>query len=108
MEVAFGANIDTDVELLKRGGVHRHVCDRPGAAPIPFWPMAFKNVRVFFLGSDDFIPEEKRSAAEDLNRSLEAGWSGFEIAERVPLEDIALAHQLVEHPRSPGRVVVIV
>jgi len=108
VEVAFGANVDTDVELLKEGGsIGTYATDR-APPPIPFWPMVFKNVRVFFLGSDDFTPEEKRSAAEDLNRSLEAGWSGFEIGERVPLADIALAHELVEHPRRPGRVVVIV
>lgn len=70
--------------------------------------MVFKNIQVFFLGSDDFTREEKRSATEDLNRALEAGWSGFEIGERVPLAEIALAHELVEHPRRPGRVVVMV
>ena len=48
----------------------------------------------------------KISAARDLNGALEAGWSGFEISERVPLAEIARAHELVEHPTRPGRVVV--
>jgi NADPH2:quinone reductase len=74
---------------------------------IPFWPMVFKNVRLFFLGSDDFPREAKLSAAQDLNAALEAGWSGFEITERIPLPEIARAHELVEHPVRPGRVVVI-
>jgi NADPH:quinone reductase len=56
---------------------------------LPFWPMVFKNVRLFFLGSDDFPSEAKMSAAQDLNSALEAGWSGFEIAERIPLSEIA-------------------
>jgi hypothetical protein len=44
----------------------------------------------------------------DLNASLESGWSGFEIAERVPLSDIARAHELVEHPTRRGRIVVTI
>jgi hypothetical protein len=64
---------------------------------------------VFFLGSDDF-PKEAIAAARDLNAALEAGWSGFEIAERIPLAlaEIARAHELVEHPVRPGRIVVTV
>jgi len=108
VEVAFGANIEADVDVLKpRGSIAAYATDR-ALPPIPFWPMVFKNLRLFFLGSDDFTSEEKRSAAEALNQALEAGWSGFEIAERLPLSEIALAHELVEHPRRPGRVVVVV
>jgi len=70
--------------------------------------MVFKNTRVFFLGSDDFPPQAKISATKDLNRAPELGWSGFEIAERVPLADIARARELAEHPARPGRVVVMI
>lgn len=44
----------------------------------------------------------------DLNDALHAGWAGFEIGERVPLAEIARAHELVEHPVRRGRVVVTV
>ena len=70
--------------------------------------MVFKNIRVFFLGSDDFAADAKVAATRDLNGALRAGWPGFEIGERVPLADIALAHELVEHPTRRGRVVVMV
>jgi hypothetical protein len=30
---------------------------------IPFWHLLFKNIRLDFLGSDDFPPEEKTKAA---------------------------------------------
>ena len=69
--------------------------------------MVFKNIRVFFPGSDDFPKAAKLRAAQDLNIALEAGWSGFEISERIPLADIARAHELVEHPMRPGRVVIL-
>jgi NADPH:quinone reductase len=106
VEVAFGANIDVDVEMLKMGGSIGSYATDNATPRIPFWPMVFKNIRVFFLGSDDFAAEAKVAATRDLNGALRTGWSGFEIGERVPLADIALAHELAEHPARRGRVVV--
>jgi len=107
VEVAFGANIEADVELLKLdGSIASYATDNP-APNIPFWQMVFKNIRVYFLGSDDFPKEAKVQAARDLNAALEAGSPGFEIGERIPLADIARAHELAEHPQRPGRVVVV-
>jgi NADPH:quinone reductase len=88
------------------GSIATYASDRE-APQIPFWLMVFKNTRLFFLGSDDFPRDAKALAAEDLNAALEAGWSGFDIAERIPLAEIARAHELVEHPVRRGRVVVI-
>ena len=106
VEVAFAANIQVDIALLKPGGsIASYATDNP-APQIPFWQMVFKNLRMFFLGSDDFPKEAKQQAARDLNAALEAGWSGFEIGERIPLAEIARAHELVEHPARPGRVLV--
>jgi NADPH:quinone reductase len=106
VEVAFAANIETDIELLRMGGsIASYATDLP-TPKIPFWPLVFKNIRLFFLGSDDFPKEAKVAAARNLNAALENGWSGFEIAERVPLADIARAHELVEHPTKRGRIVV--
>ncbi len=107
VEVAFGANIETDLDLLRSGGSIATYATNLEKPAIPFWPMVFQNTRLFFLGSDDFPKEAKRSAAQDLNRALEAGWSGFEIAERVPLAEIAHAHESSEHPVRSGRIVVI-
>jgi NADPH:quinone reductase len=106
VEVAFGANVEADVELLKLGGSIASYATDNAAPKIPFWQMVFKNIRVFFLGSDDFPAEAKVQATRDLNAALEAGWPSFEIGERIPLAEIARAHELVEHPARPGRVVV--
>ena len=106
VEVAFGANIEADVELLKMGGSIATYATDNATPKIPFWQMVFKNIRAFFLGSDDFPVEAKMSAARDLNAALEAGWPGFEIGERIPLSEISRAHELAEHPMRPGRIVV--
>jgi NADPH2:quinone reductase len=110
VDVAFAANVEADVDLLRVGASIAAYTTDHASPSVPFWPMVFKNIRVFFLGSDDFPKEAKTQAARDLNAALESGWSGFEITERVPLLDIARAHELelVEHPMRPGRVVVVV
>ena len=107
VEVAFGANIDADVELLKNDGSVASYATDKASPTIPFWQMVFKNIRMYFLGSDDFPREAKMQAARDINSALEAGWTGFEIGERIPLAEIARAHELVDHPTRRGRVVVI-
>lgn len=106
VEVAFAANIEVDIELLKFGGSIASYATDDATPKIPFWQMVFKNLGVFFLGSDDFPKEAKQQAVRDLNAVLEAGWSGFEIGERIPLAEIARAHELVEHPARPGRVLL--
>jgi NADPH2:quinone reductase len=108
VEVAFGGNIDADVEMLKMGGSIGAYATDNATPKTPFWLMVFKNLRVFFLGSDDFPAEAKVAATRDLNDALQAGWPGFEIGERIPLAEIARAHELVEHPSRRGRVVVTV
>jgi NADPH2:quinone reductase len=108
IEVAFGANVDTDVDLLKMGGSIAAYATDNATPKVPFWLMVFKNIRVYFLGSDDFPVEAKVAATRDLNDALQEGWPGFEIGERIPLAEIARAHELAEHPVRRGRVVVIV
>ena len=52
--------------------------------------------------------EAKTEATRDINQALEAGWRELDIAEIVPLAQVARAHELVEHPVKPGRVIVAV
>ena len=108
VEVAFGANIDADVEVLKMGASIGAYATDNATPKIPFWLLVFKNIRLFFLGSDDFPAEAKVAATRDLNDTLGAGWPGFEIGERIPLAEVARAHELVEHPVRRGRIVVTV
>lgn len=106
VEVAFHANIEVDEQMLGLGGsISTYATGDPSPA-IPFWPLVFKNVSLFFLGSDDFPPAAKMAAALDLNDALEGTWPGFEIEAELPLESIAEAHELIEERKVSGRVVV--
>jgi NADPH2:quinone reductase len=104
--VAFHSNISTDEQLLALGGSIATYATGDPTPAIPFWPLVFKNVRLFFLGSDDFPAEAKMAAARALNEALEGVWPGFEIEARFPLEKIAEAHEAIEERKVSGRVVL--
>jgi NADPH2:quinone reductase len=106
VEVAFDANIGIDEELLVVGGSIAAYATGKARPEIPFWPLLFKNIRLFFLGSDDFPAEAKAEAAGALNALLDGGWPGFKIDRRFPLAEIAEAHEYLETRRGAGRVVV--
>jgi NADPH:quinone reductase len=108
VEVAFGANIKTDTQLLTQGGSIATYATNAPMPETPVWQLVFVNARLFFVGSDDVPTEAKIEATRDINRALEAGWQGLDIAEIVPLDEIARAHELVEHPAKPGRVIVAI
>jgi len=106
VEVAFGANIKTDTEVLAQGGSVATYATNTPMPETPVWQLVFVNARLFFVGSDDVPAEAKIEATRDINKALEARWQGLDIAEIVPLDQIAHAHELVEHPSKPGRVIV--
>jgi NADPH2:quinone reductase len=110
VEVAFDANIAVDTELLVLGGsLAAYAAGAPWPYPaVPFRQLLFKNVRVYFMGSDDFPAEAKAAAASDLNAALVGGWPGFEIGRQFPLAAIAEAHEYLEERRGPGRVVLLI
>jgi NADPH2:quinone reductase len=108
VEVAFAANIKIDMEVLAQGGsIATYATNAPGPE-VPFWELVFLNARLFFIGSDDVPREAKIEATRDITTALERGWKGLDIAEIVPLDQIARAHELVEHPIKPGRVLVAI
>jgi NADPH2:quinone reductase len=79
--VAFAANIVGSRGACYRGSISTYATD-VDTPSIPFWPLLFKNIRIFFVGSDDFPAEAKLADATALNHALVSGWQGFEIAER--------------------------
>ena len=108
VEVAFAANVKADTELLTQGGSIASYATNAALAETPVWQLVFVNATLFFIGSDDIPQNAKLEATRDINRALQAGWPGLDIAERFPLADIAKAHEAVENPKKSGRVVVMI
>ena len=62
VEVAFGANIKTDVEILAQGGSIPTYATNAPTPGTPVWQLVFVNARIFFVGSDDVPAEAKIDA----------------------------------------------
>jgi len=106
VEVAFHANVMVDEQVLRQGGSIATYATGDANPVIPFWPLVFKNVSLFFLGSDDFTLSRKQQAASDLSSLLASGWAGYPIGKQYPLAEIARAHEAVERRAVRGRVVL--
>jgi NADPH2:quinone reductase len=104
-EVDFAAHVDVDAAVIATGGAiaaYASSADRP---TLPYWTLAFADVSLHLLGSDDFPPAVKAEAAAELTAALLEGRLRATIAERLPLDEIALAHERVESGAG-GRVLL--
>jgi NADPH:quinone reductase len=104
-EVDFSDHIELDADVIAIGGVicsYYSAADRPA---LPYWKLGFADTTLRLLGSDDFPPAVKADAARELTAALLDGSLRSVITERVPLSEIARAHELVERGVD-GRVVV--
>ncbi|MDX2031150.1 MAG: NADPH:quinone reductase [Blastocatellia bacterium] len=108
VDVAFGANIEMNIAILAQAGSIATYASDVFTPAIPYWPLVFSNARVFFIGSDDIPTTSKLEAARALNQALESGWPGLAIARQFSLDEIAQAHEFVERPTRPGRVVLAI
>ena len=106
VEVALDANIALDEAVLAQAGSIAAYATGAASQSLPFWPLLFKNARLFFIGSDDLAADAKAEAARALNATLAGRWPGFENIRILPLAAIAQAHELVEAGGAGGRVVV--
>jgi NADPH2:quinone reductase len=92
--------------LLALGGSIATYAPGNPTPTIPFWPLVFKNVRLFFFGGDDSPAAAKVAAARALNETLANDWPGLQIEARFPLASIAEAHEAVEQGKVSGRVIL--
>lgn len=104
-EVDFASHINLDADILAIGGVISSFSSSADGPAIPYWDLGFKDATIRLLGSDDFSPAVKATAAQGLTDAVITGDLRSDIAERLPLEEIANAHELVESG-APGRVVI--
>ena len=107
VEVAFSENVDLDAAVTRNQTVIAAYATRDGRPGIPFWPMAFENVTIHLLGSDDFPADAKQRAAVDLTAAARDGALSIAVDATLPLEAIAQAHDRVD-TGGRGRVLVAI
>jgi NADPH2:quinone reductase len=107
VEVAFGANLPVDAQVLSRGGViSAFASDAEREPRLPFYPLLFKNATVRFVLVYLVSAEAHRAAVLNLSAHLAAGSLRHSIARRFPLSRIAEAHEAMEAGHLNGKVIV--
>lgn len=106
VEVDLAANLAQDLALLRPGG--RAVVYGSGAAeiPVPFFDAILKGLRLSFFIVYELNDAERERATGLLGAWLRRGELEHRIAARLPLAQVAQAHELVESGRAVGNVVL--
>lgn len=106
IELDLAANAGVDIQLLRDGG--EVVVYGSGASPmaLPFLPLIAKNVQLKFFMVYHLSAGDRERASTVLTRLLEQGALRHQVAQRLPLERISEAHELVESGRVVGNVVL--
>jgi NADPH:quinone reductase len=107
VEVDLGANLSSDLQILKPGGIIASYASMAVPEPaLPFYALMGKNavlrlVLVYSMGAEAIA-----AACTDITRWLESGERAHQIAARFPLNELAAAHEAVEAGDKIGCVVV--
>ncbi len=108
IEVALAGNIGTDLQAVRRDGlIVAYGSDAPDVT-IPFFPAILDNVQLQFFIVYNLDEATRCRAIEGVNRLLEHGALQPRIAETLPLERIAAAHDRVESGTVIGNVLLSV
>ena len=106
VEVDIAANAALDLQLVRRGGDCVVYGSGAGEFKLPFFPLIVNNVALQFFIVYNLDDAEREQALQVLTRLLEQGRLQHLIAERLPLAQVALAHELVEQGRTVGKVML--
>jgi NADPH2:quinone reductase len=106
IELDLGANGAADLEMLRSGG--ECVVYGSSATPVqlPFYPLIAKNLQLKCFIVYRLNDADRERATSTLTRMLARGTLQHNIAARVPLAEIARAHEMVESGKTVGNVVV--
>lgn len=96
IEVAFSDNIDFDAAVVANNAVIAAYGTRDDRPAFPLRPLLWANVTIRLLGSDDFPVAAKRAAASALTTAARDGALSIPVADPLPLERIAEAHDRVD------------
>jgi NADPH2:quinone reductase len=96
IEVDIGVNGTADLEMLAVGG--ECIAYGSSASPLhlPFYPLIARNLELKFFIVYHLTEAQRATAVATLHRLLGHGRLHTLIGARLPLEDIAVAHELVE------------
>lgn len=107
IDVEFGANLPQILDLIRIGGVIASYASSMEPEPrVPFYRMMYLDLTVRAVIVYEMPETAKFEAIADLDRYLRDDRLIHRLADTVPLDDIARAHELVEQGGVRGCVVV--
>jgi NADPH:quinone reductase-like Zn-dependent oxidoreductase len=107
VDVEFGANLPTSLEVLRIGGTIATYSSTQRPTPeLPFFQMMYKDVTVRFVIVYAMPEVAKQAAIADIDTALREGRLQHRIAATMPLADIATGNKLIEAGSIRGSVIL--
>jgi len=109
VDVEFGANLATSIEVLRIGGTIATYSSTQVTEPkLPFFQMMYKDVTIRLVIVYAMPEAAKEHAIADIDTALSADKLQHRIAHTLPLEDIAKSNELVEQGSIRGAVILTI
>ena len=107
IDVEFGANLPTSIEVLRTGGTIATYSSTQVTEPkLPFFQMMYKDITVRMIIVYAMPEDAKELAIADIDKALSAGELQHRIAHTMPLDDIAKGNEIVEQGSIRGAVIL--
>jgi NADPH2:quinone reductase len=107
VEVEFGRNIDTNVEIIKNHGTIVSYGSAQDMSPqLPFYPLMFKAVKLELMLVYLLSKSERTQAIEHLTKLLEEGKLKIRIHKIFDLDMCVKAHEAIESGKRSGSVIL--
>jgi NADPH2:quinone reductase len=107
VDVEFGANLPTSIEVLRIGGVIATYSSVQVAEPkLPFFQMMYKDISIRIIIVYAMPEPAKIAAIADIGSALRENRLQHRIAATMPLADISAGHELIEQGAVRGAVVL--
>jgi NADPH2:quinone reductase len=107
IEVEFGANLQTSIEVIRTGGVIATYSSMQDAQPkLPFFQMMYKDMTIHFVIVYAMPESAKQFAIADIERALSNNLLQHRIARNFPLDEIVQSNELIEQGKIRGTVIL--
>ncbi len=106
IELDLAVNGPADLEILRTGGECVAYGSSTSPLQLPFYPLIAKNLQLKFFIVYHLTPEQRSCAIATLTRLLSRNALRHHIAARMPLQEIATAHEMVERGTAVGKVLL--
>ena len=109
VDVEFGGNLPTSIEVLRIGGTIASYASTQVPEPtLPFFKMMYKDVTVRMVIVYAMPEAAKEHAVADIEKALSAGSLQHRIAHTMPLGEIARSNEVIEQGTVRGAVVLTI